>query len=55
MSEFPCKTQVKIVIASMALHNYIWRKSSQNVAFNEFDIHPDFVPPDTLNDVVPQS
>jgi hypothetical protein len=52
---FPYKTQVQIVVASMALHNYIRRKSIQDVAFNEFDRHPDFVPADTLTDVVPQS
>ncbi|XP_061961541.1 protein ALP1-like [Populus nigra] len=55
MPEFPYKSQVKIVVASMALHNYIRRKSGQDVAFNKFDSHPDFVPPDTFPDVVPQS
>ena len=39
----------------MTLHNYIQRKSIQDVAFNEFDRHPDFVPTNTLTDVVPQS
>jgi hypothetical protein len=55
MSEFPYKSQVKIVVVSMALHNYIRRKSGKDVAFNEFDNHPDFVTPDTFPDVVPQS
>ena len=55
MPEFPYKSQVKIVVASMTLHNYIRRKSGQDVSFNKFDSHPDFVPPDTLPDVVPQS
>jgi hypothetical protein len=55
MPEFPYKSQVKIVVASMALHNYIRRKSGQDVAFNKFDSHPDFVPPDIFPDVVPQS
>ncbi|XP_034932828.1 uncharacterized protein [Populus alba] len=55
MPEFPYKSHVKIVVASMALHNYIRRKSSQDVAFNNFDNHPDFVPQDTFPDVVPQS
>jgi hypothetical protein len=41
--------------ASMALHNYIRRKSIQDVAFNEFDRHPDFVLADTLTDVVTQT
>jgi hypothetical protein len=55
MPEFPYKSQVKIVVATMALHNYIQRKSGKDVAFNEFDNHPDFVPPYTFPDVVPQS
>jgi hypothetical protein len=55
MPEFPYESQVKIIVASMALHNYIRRKSGQDVAFNEFDSHPDFVPPDTFPDVVTQS
>jgi hypothetical protein len=53
MPVFPCKTQVQIVVASMTLHKYIRRKSIQDVAFNEFDHHPDFVPTDTLTNVVP--
>jgi hypothetical protein len=51
----PYKTQVQIVVASMALYNYIQRKSIQDVAFNEFDRYPDFVPANSLTDVVPQS
>jgi len=53
MPVFPCKTQVQIVVASMTLHKYIRRKSIKDVAFNEFDHHPDFVPTDTLTNVVP--
>ena len=55
MPEFPYKSQVKIVVASMALNNYIRWKSGKDVAFNKFDSHPDFVPPYTFPDVVPQS
>jgi len=55
MHVFPNKTQVQIVVALMALHNYIRRKSIQDVAFNEFDSHPDFVLDDILTDVVPLS
>jgi hypothetical protein len=39
----------------MALHNYIRRKFVQDVAFNEFEHHPDFMPQDFLRDVVPRS
>ena len=38
----------------MTLHNYTRRKSIQDVAFNEFDRHPDFIPDDILIDMVPQ-
>jgi hypothetical protein len=55
MHVFPYKTQVQIVVVSMALHNYIRRKSIQDVAFNEFDRYLDFVPDDFLTDVIPQS
>lgn len=39
----------------MALHNYIRWKSIQDVAFNEFDRHPDFGPVDILTDMITQS
>jgi uncharacterized protein YehS (DUF1456 family) len=52
---FPYKTQVQIVVASMALHNYIRRKSIQDVAFNKFDRHPDFVLAHTLTGMVTQT
>ena len=55
MHVFPYKTQVQIVVALRALHNYIRRKSIQDVAFNEFDRHLDFIPDNFLTDVVPQS
>ena len=41
MLMFLYKTQVHIVVVSMAFHNYIRRKSIQDVAFNEFEQHPD--------------
>jgi hypothetical protein len=39
----------------MTIHNYIRRTSLQDVAFMEFDRHPNFVPDDFLTDVVPHS
>jgi len=39
----------------MTIHNYIRRKSIQNVVFNEFDHHLNFVLNDILTDVVPRS
>jgi hypothetical protein len=39
----------------MALHNYIRRRSHDDVAFVEFDRNPNFVPNDILPDVVTRS
>jgi hypothetical protein len=39
----------------MALHNYIRRKSQEDVAFIEYDRNPNFIPEDFLVDVVPRS
>jgi hypothetical protein len=36
----------------MTLHNYIIRRSHDNVAFAEFDRNPNFVSDDILSDVV---
>ena len=47
-------TQVQIVVASIAFHNYMRRKFVKDVAFNEFECHPNFMPQDVLRDV-PQS
>jgi hypothetical protein len=52
---FNYKAQVQIVVASMAIHNYIRRTSMQDVTFMEFDRHHDFVPDDFLTDVAPHS
>ena len=46
--------QVKIVIASMTLHNYIRRKSQDDIIFAEYDHNPNFVPKYILPDVVPR-
>jgi hypothetical protein len=55
MSSFNYKTQVRIVVASIAIHNYIKRTSIQDVAFMKFDRHPNFVPDDFLTDVAQHS
>jgi hypothetical protein len=36
----------------MTLHNYIRRRSHDDVAFVEFDRNPSFVPDDILPDIV---
>ena len=53
MSAYPYKTQLKIVVESMALHNYIRRRSQDDIIFAEYDRNPNFVPEDILPDVVP--
>jgi hypothetical protein len=55
MSSFNYKAQVQIVVASMAIYNYIRRTSMQDVEFMEFDHHSNFVPDDFLTDVAPHS
>jgi len=39
----------------MTLHNYIWRRSYNGVAFVEFDRNLNFIPDDILHDVVARS
>jgi len=51
MSSFNYKAQVQIVVASMAIHNYIRRTSMQDMTFMEFNLMWDFVPDDFLTDV----
>ncbi|KAG5225493.1 protein ALP [Salix suchowensis] len=43
--------EVKIVVASMALHNYIRRRSQVDITFIEYDRNPNFVLEDILPDV----
>ena len=52
MPAYPYKTQVKIVVASMALHNYIRRRSQTDATFVEYDRNPDYIPDELLPDVV---
>jgi hypothetical protein len=39
----------------MTLHNYIRRRSIDDVAFVEFDRNPNFIPDDILPDIVARS
>ena len=49
MTIFPFHIQRDIVIASMALHNYIRIKSNDYI-FHKFNQHPNVVPPDVFPD-----
>nr|XP_034893497.1 protein ALP1-like [Populus alba] len=52
MPAYPYKTQVEIVVTSMALHNYIRRRSQDDAVFSEYDRNPNFIPDDFLPDTV---
>lgn len=54
MLVYPYKTQVQIVDVSMALRNYIRRKSQDNLAFVEFDRHPNFIANEILTNFMPR-
>jgi hypothetical protein len=55
MSAYPYKTQVDIVVASMALHNYIRKKLQDDEIFVEYDRNPNFIQDDFLPDIVAHS
>nr|XP_034896189.1 protein ALP1-like [Populus alba] len=55
MPAYPYKTQVEIVVASMALHNYIRRKSQDDTVFSKYDRNPNLIPNDFLPDIVQAS
>jgi hypothetical protein len=55
MPTYPYKMQVEIVVASMALHNYIRRRSQEDEVFAEYDRNPNFIPDDFLLDIVARS
>ena len=55
MPAYPYKTQVEIVVTSMALHNYIRRSSQDDAVFSEYDHNPNLIPDDFLPDIVQAS
>jgi len=55
MPTYPYKTQVEIVVASMALYNYIRRRSQDDAVFSEYDLNPNLISDDFLPDIVPRS
>ena len=52
MPPYQYKTQVQIVVASMALHNFIRRRSQHDVGFVQYDCNPNYVPDDVFPDIV---
>jgi hypothetical protein len=55
MSAYQYKTQVEIVVTSMALHNYIRRRLHDDIGYAEFDCNSNFIHDDILPDVVTRS
>lgn len=55
MPTYPFKTQRDIVIASMALHNFIRRYSKNDPAFQRLDENPEFVPFENFEDIASTS
>jgi hypothetical protein len=55
MSAYPYKTQVEIVFALMALHNYIRRRSQDDAVFSEYGRNPNLISYNFLPDIVPRS
>ncbi|KAJ9128917.1 hypothetical protein P3X46_034332 [Hevea brasiliensis] len=51
MPAYPFKVQMKIVVASMALHNYIRKKARGDRVFQIFDRNPEYVPFNILPDI----
>ena len=49
MPSYSFNTQRDIVVATMALHNYIRRTSLNDPAFLQFDQNPEFVPLDMFS------
>ena len=55
MPAYPYKTQVEIVVASMALHNNIRKRSKDDAVFSKYDRNPNLIPDDFLPDIVQAS
>ncbi|KAK9135797.1 hypothetical protein Syun_015127 [Stephania yunnanensis] len=52
MPQFSVQTQIDIIIAAFALHNYIRKNAQDDDLFNIVAQHPDYVPLDELSDVI---
>jgi hypothetical protein len=50
MLNFPYDKQVKIVVASMALHNFIRKHTIKDAEFQPYDDEKDLLPTDSISD-----
>ncbi|XP_071687431.1 uncharacterized protein [Rutidosis leptorrhynchoides] len=51
MPRFSVQTQIDVITATFALHNYIRTNSQEDIIFAIIDEHPNYIPRDELNDV----
>ena len=51
MPQFSVHTQIDIIMATFALHNYIRINSTDDQMFTMLEQHPDYIPQDELSDV----
>nr|GEX70185.1 hypothetical protein [Tanacetum cinerariifolium] len=51
MPQFSVKTQIAIIMATFALHNYIRNSDEEDMMFTMIEQHPNYIPPDELHDV----
>ena len=52
MPRYSIEDQNRVTLATFALHNFIRRSIAQDPAFRIIDEDPDFIPADSLPDVV---
>ncbi|XP_024636687.1 protein ALP1-like isoform X1 [Medicago truncatula] len=52
MPQFSVKTQIDVIIAAFALHNYIRINSQDDAMFTILERHPNYIPNDELPDIV---
>nr|GEV13383.1 hypothetical protein [Tanacetum cinerariifolium] len=51
MPKLSVQTQIYVIIAASALHNYIRNSSQEDMMFTVMEQHPDYIPQDELHDV----
>ena len=55
MPSYQYKMQVQIVVASMALHNFIRKRSQHDVDFLQNNCNPNYIPDEVLLDIIAQN
>nr|GEV48663.1 hypothetical protein [Tanacetum cinerariifolium] len=51
MPQFSVKTQIAVIMAAFALHNYIRNSDEEDMMFTMIKQHPNYIPPDELHNV----